>query len=287
MTLRSLSRTHPTSNVCGYFTSHYNYYVDESGGVLHKSTNVGRSDTEGTISEVPIEGDEALIRILGTINDSKVLSSLSFVIKKTDEPESLPTTHGPFGVASGSEFCIPWVNGYLDGFYGFAGSYIGGIGVYVKACGNEILKTGTFGGSGVEGYLPRKWCFELKGHHLKKITIYHGNQIYALRFATKEDGDRLYPFGGGNEGGTRKDKVLFDFGEEIHSISGTVGPSEEDKVRVTVITSISFVTNKRLHGPFGQERGTPFTVECEYGEFVGFYGICGYYIDSIGVLLSQ
>ncbi|PWA42620.1 Mannose-binding lectin [Artemisia annua] len=79
--------------------------------------------------------------------------------------------------------------------------------------------------------------------------------------------------------------VTFDYDEEISGISGTVGVSRGKYAGYTIISSLSFITNKRTHGPFGQARGTQFAVPWNKGSFAGFYGLAGYYIDGIGVYL--
>lgn len=82
-------------------------------------------------------------------------------------------------------------------------------------------------------------------------------------------------------------QVTFDWNEDIHAINGTIGLSMgQHYAGQTVISSISFVTNKKVHGPFGHPRGTPFTVPWEDCSFVGFYGLAGWYINSIGVYLK-
>lgn len=74
--------------------------------------------------------------------------------------------------------------------------------------------------------------------------------------------------------------------EEINAINGTIALSRGRTYAYTIISSISFLTNKKTHGPFGQVRGAPFTVQWDDGSFAGFYGRAGYYIDSIGVYLK-
>lgn len=81
-------------------------------------------------------------------------------------------------------------------------------------------------------------------------------------------------------------QVTLDWNEEIIAIYGTVALSRGPYAGYTIISSLAFVTNKKTHGPFGHARGTPFTVPWNDGSFAGFYGLCGYYIDSIGVSLK-
>ena len=78
---------------------------------------------------------------------------------------------------------------------------------------------------------------------------------------------------------------MFDDDEEIIDVNGTVGVSKGQYAGYTIISSLSFVTNKMIHGPFGEATDAPFSVPCEKGNFGGFYGLAGYYIDSIGVYM--
>lgn len=79
-------------------------------------------------------------------------------------------------------------------------------------------------------------------------------------------------------------QVNLAWDEDIIEISGTFGVSSGAYAQET-ISSLSFVTNKRSHGPFGCARGTHFSVPWQKGSFAGFYGIASYYIDGIGIYL--
>ncbi|CAH1433029.1 unnamed protein product [Lactuca virosa] len=176
--------------------------------------------------------------------------------------------------------------GSLVGFYGLAGYYIDAIGVYLKAY-EEIIRVGTWG-KNEPGTPQNVWSFQLeKKHHLKKITIDHGDLIYSLIFTT-QCGDSTHTtakFGGWN-GGETVSEVIFEADEEITGISGTSALSRGSVPDLPIISSISFITNKKTHGPFGNVRGTPFPVPWDGGSFVGFYGLAGYYLDCIGVYLK-
>lgn len=56
---------------------------------------------------------------------------------------------------------------------------------------------------------------------------------------------------------------------------------------LTVISSLSFVTNKKTSGPFGKERGAHFSVPWDSGSFAGFYGRAGLYMDGLGCYLKS
>ncbi|KAD7477746.1 hypothetical protein E3N88_00882 [Mikania micrantha] len=258
-------------------------FTCEHEGVLHTSSKAGGSAGGQTVSEVMLDSDEEIVGIKGSIGTQDgfaTISSLSFETNKK-------RTHGPFGGASTSVFSVPWDNGSLVGFYGSAGHYIDGIGVHVKPH-EKIMRVGTWGKSD-----PRSrrsvWSFQLEtNHHLKKITIDHGDLIYSLMFSTqyRRLTNTSNRFGGWN-GGDRVSEVTFDQNEEIIAINGTVALSRGDGDGQAVIASISFVTNKKSYGPFGNVRGRPFTLPWDDGSFAGFYGLCGWYIDSIGVYLKS
>ncbi|XP_023760164.1 mannose/glucose-specific lectin isoform X1 [Lactuca sativa] len=225
---------------------------------------------------------EEIVGIGGAIGNrggNPVISSLYFMTNKK--------THGPSGHATENVFYLPWDKGSLVGFYGLAGYYIDGIGVYLKAY-EEIVRVGTWGKTQRAG--PQNvWTFQLEeNHHLKKITIDHGDLIYSLMFTTQCGGltQTTEKFGGWN-GGETVSEVIFERHEEIIAISGTIALSRGSDAGLTIISSISFMTNKKTHGPFGNVRGKPFTVSWNIGSFVGFYGLAGYYIDSIGVYLKE
>ncbi|KAL4580715.1 hypothetical protein LXL04_016917 [Taraxacum kok-saghyz] len=77
------------------------------------------------------------------------------------------------------------------------------------------------------------------------------------------------------------DKDTFADDESLIGISGTVAVFGGN----TVITSLSFITNKMTHGPYGTIRGTSFSLTVTKGRFSGFHGNYGDYLDSFGVIL--
>ncbi|KAI3771159.1 hypothetical protein L6452_02317 [Arctium lappa] len=255
-------------------------FTSESKGVLYPSIKAGGWNGGDTVSKVMFEEDEEIIGINGTVGVTggyTIISSLSFITNKM--------THGPFGRATDTLFSVPWDKGNFGGFYGLAGYYIDAIGVYMKASSEEfeIARTGIWGTKSLGGP-QNQWSFQLeRNHHLKKITIDHGDLIYSLIFTTEYRGiEQPSEKAGGWNGGDQVSEVTFAWDEEINAISGTVGVSGG----YTIISSLSFITNKKTHGPYGRETGTPFRVPWDKGTFVGFYGLAGYYIDGIGVYLK-
>ncbi|XP_076897874.1 mannose/glucose-specific lectin-like [Bidens hawaiensis] len=260
-------------------------FTSQCGDMTRTSEKFGGWNGGENVSEITFEGNEEIKAISGTVALSRgtdagntIVSSISFVTNKR--------THGPFGNERGTSFLVPWEYGSFAGFYGLCGYYIDSIGVYVKAP-DEIMKIGTWGKS-IPAGPQNNWSFQFeRNYHLMKITIDHGDLIYSLMF-TSQCGDITHTsekFGGWN-GGEIVSEITFEGNEEIKVISGTVALSRGTDAGNTIISSVSFLTNKRTHGPFGNVRGTPFSVPWEYGSLAGFYGLCGYYIDSIGVYLK-
>ncbi|KAI3514821.1 hypothetical protein L1887_13553 [Cichorium endivia] len=147
-----------------------------------------------------------------------------------------------------------------------------------------FIRVGTWGRR--SGDPKNNWSFELKkSHNLVKITIDHGDHIiYSLMFTSESkgvlhDSDKF----GGWAGGETVSEVIFDGDEEINGINGTVGSRDG----FLIISSVSFKTNKRIYGPFGQATTTVFSLPWDKGTLVGFYGLAGYYIDRIGIYLKD
>jgi len=152
------------------------------------------------------ENDEEIIGINGTIGVTggyTIIASLSFITNKM--------THGPFGRATDNIFSVPWNKGNFGGFYGLAGYYIDAIGVYMKASSEEfeIARTGIWGTESPGGP-QNQWSFQLeRNHHLKKITIDHGDLIYSLMFTTEYRGlEQPSDKAGGWNGGDKVSEVM-------------------------------------------------------------------------------
>ncbi|KAL7586661.1 hypothetical protein Lser_V15G39372 [Lactuca serriola] len=243
-------------------------FTSEYEGVLHDSDKYGGLAGGETVSEVILESDEEINCINGTIGSRDgftIISSLSFQTNKR--------THGPFGRATETVFSIPWDKGLLVGFYGLSGYYIdSNIGIYVEPNVDEVVKVGTWGRI-LPGEPHNIWDLQLENNqHLQKITINHGDSINFLIFTTKY---RCLTHTKTTE--VRQwnlyetvSEVIFDYNEEINSISGTIGSSRNG---FRIIKSISIGTNKKTYGPYGNTRGEHFTVSFDDGSFAGLYGL--------------
>lgn len=67
--------------------------------------------------------------------------------------------------------------------------------------------------------------------------------------------------------------------ESVVEVRGTTGIYNYP---TPVVTSITFVTNKRTYGPYGNESGEKFSYSVKNGYILGFHGRQGQYVDAIG-----
>lgn len=76
--------------------------------------------------------------------------------------------------------------------------------------------------------------------------------------------------------------MIFDYPYEVLThISGFYGPLMY--MGPSIIRSLTFYTNKRVYGPFGDEQGTYFTTKVKEGKVVGIHGRKGLFLDALGV----
>lgn len=67
---------------------------------------------------------------------------------------------------------------------------------------------------------------------------------------------------------------------QVRGTTATVGG-------ITLVTSLTFVSNVRTYGPFGKENGSAFsTVVPANKAVVGFYARAGSALDAIGVYVA-
>lgn len=80
-------------------------------------------------------------------------------------------------------------------------------------------------------------------------------------------------------------QIRLDPSEFLIGVSGSTGPHN---TVLEAITSLTFVTNARSYGPFGNGRGTPFHIPIQSNDcIVGFFGRSGKFLDAIGVYTKR
>ena len=79
---------------------------------------------------------------------------------------------------------------------------------------------------------------------------------------------------------------MFDYPSEVLTqIAGYYG--QVIYMGPSVIKSLTFYTNKRMYGPFGDEQGIHFTAKMKEGRVVGIHGKRGLFLDSLGVHVAE
>ncbi|CAO2166590.1 unnamed protein product [Urochloa humidicola] len=117
---------------------------------------------------------------------------------------------------------------------------------------------------------------------VRQINLTRGLGISSMKVLYDRNGQAIWGDKRGTSGGSRPEKVVFDFPSEILThITGYFGSTMI--MGPTVIKSLTFHTTKKSHGPFGDEHGTFFSSCLTDGRIVGFHGRAGWYVDSIGV----
>ncbi|KAL7614990.1 probable serine/threonine-protein kinase PBL28 [Lactuca sativa] len=108
------------------------FTTEDFSGSLDSSQHYGKARRGITISKVDFDVDEEIIGIDGTVGEKMgmkstltLISSLCFITNKKRS--------GPFGPEVGTRFSVPWDLGSFAGFFGRAGLYIDGLGIYLKA----------------------------------------------------------------------------------------------------------------------------------------------------------
>ncbi|KAI7729332.1 hypothetical protein M8C21_025850 [Ambrosia artemisiifolia] len=124
---------------------------------------------------------------------------------------------------------------------------------------------------------------------IKQIRVRLGdmNVIYGLEFEyMKSDGESvLSPIHGGTDGNEIHLVNLDSNDEFLIGISGFYGPVKGFD-GLEAIVSISFHTNLRVHGPYGEERGAgyvSYSSTASSGKVVGFHGRKNGFLGAIGV----
>ncbi|KAJ6684827.1 JACALIN-RELATED LECTIN 3 [Salix purpurea] len=140
----------------------------------------------------------------------------------------------------------------------------------------QAVSYGPWGGNGGNIFDDRVYTGVREVH----LTRYGG--VVSIRACYDLNGQALWGSKNGGSGGIRVDKIAFDYPSEILThITGYYGSTILRGP--TVVKSLTFHTNKRKYGPFGDEQGISFSSGSNNGVIVGFHGRKGWFIDSIGV----
>lgn len=212
---------------------------------------------------------------------SSVIRSLTF--------ESNFQKYGPYGVQHGTYFSFSKPGSKIVGFHGRSGLYLDCIGTYISNLGTPAatlylispVSHGPWGGSGGTDFHDGIYT------GVRQIVLSRGAGIASIKVEYDRNGQSIW---GNRHGGTtnafKTDRILFDYPSEIlTSITGYYGTVL--LMGPTVIRSLTFHTNLRNYGPYGEEQGTFFPSKIVRGKIVGFHGRKGWCLDAIGVHMLE
>ncbi|CAN1824129.1 Jacalin-related lectin 3, partial [Linum perenne] len=238
--------------------------------------------------------------------------------------ESNRKKYGPFGIQQGTHFSVPVAGAKVVGFHGRSSWYLDSIGVHLthpfhqNSLDNWIKLRGfihDYNGSEVEtrtkeissrqqmdtGLVARTMKSKQVGPWggsggatfndgvytgVREIHLTRSKGVVSIWVCYDLNGNAVWGEQNGGTGGIRLDRIGFDYPSEILThITGYYGSTFSRGP--TIIRSITFHTNRRKYGPFGDEQGTCFTSGSNNGKIVGFHGRKGNFLDSIGVHVME
>lgn len=117
---------------------------------------------------------------------------------------------------------------------------------------------------------------------VRQVVIVHGTAIDSIQIEYDKKNASVWSEKHGGRGGYRTDKIKLDYPDEfLIAINGYYGKLSE--WGPAIVRSLTLKSNKRTYGPFGAEQGTCFSFPMSGVKIVGFYGMAGWFVDSIGV----
>ncbi|CAO2034563.1 unnamed protein product [Urochloa humidicola] len=139
----------------------------------------------------------------------------------------------------------------------------------------RLVRDGPVGGNGGKPFEP-----QYESRRLESIKVLSGEAVDSIEFSyIDRNGIKRTEGPWGAPTGLSTSKVDFAASEFVKEVTGTVAGN--------VVTSLNFVTNVNTYGPFGQVRGTPFSLPKQKdGKIVGFFVCAGKVIDGFGVLIA-
>ncbi|KAI3807295.1 hypothetical protein L1987_23221 [Smallanthus sonchifolius] len=240
----------------------------------NQSSVFGKPATSSLTRPICIDyPNEYLMSISGTYVEDGTVKSICF---KTNQ-----NLYGPFGSDSGSAFSHDVKAGeVIVGFHGRADAYVNAIGVYV------MPKSLAY-----KGKIMNELCFSMLRMTMPREAGPWGasggkSWDDGVFSAIKQDGKSVLSQIHGGTDGSKVELVNLDGeGEFLIGISGFFGPVEGYN-GLEAIASISFHTNNRIHGPYGEEKGAGyvyFSSTASPGKVVGFHGRNDCFLSAIGV----
>ncbi|XP_030472553.2 jacalin-related lectin 4-like [Syzygium oleosum] len=198
---------------------------------------------------------------------NSVIRSLTF--------ESNLRRHGPFGKEKGSFFSCALTCSKIIGFHGRSSIQLDALGVYFEPISDlHLLKSiGPFGGQG-----GSPWD-DGDSTGVRKIIVKGGSAIDSITVEYDKNGSVVQGPKHGGDGGHLTLEIKLNYPREyLTSFSGHTGSFSG----VIVVRSLTFQSNERTFGPFGEEVGKYFSFPSTGKKIVGFHGRSRFLVDSLG-----
>ncbi|XP_048128149.1 jacalin-related lectin 4-like isoform X1 [Rhodamnia argentea] len=243
------------------------FEYDDNGESLWSPTH-GHS-VNGDIHTVNLDYPREFLTSMSgyTRHDNSVIQSLTF--------ESNIRRHGPFGKEEGSFFSCALTCNKIIGFHGRSGIQLDALGVYSEPVSDlHLLRSiGPFGGQG-----GSPWD-DGESTGVRGIIVRAGVAIVSITVEYDKNGSVVLGPKRGEDGGHLAPEIKLDYPREyLTSFSGHSGIF----CGHIVVRSLTFQSNERTFGPFGEEIGKYFSFPSTGKKIVGFHGRCGSWIDSLG-----
>nr|GEW29535.1 RNA-directed DNA polymerase, eukaryota [Tanacetum cinerariifolium] len=175
----------------------------------------------------------------------------------------------------------------LNTTFSYLGTKVGGNMSRVQAWTEVVDKAGTVSVGPWGSKDGERWNFLLKGCKLTHITVVAKDCVYSIQFTYIVDKKSVKSkkYGGPAPQDATPHTIYIPDRKMLTGISGTVGPYPPQSDNM-VVTSLCFEVDTNNNGPYGTPSETPFSVLLTSGAFSGFFGYCGAYLESLGVIIS-
>ncbi|KAF8010112.1 hypothetical protein BT93_J0924 [Corymbia citriodora subsp. variegata] len=243
------------------------FEYDDNGESIWSSTH-GHSD-KGDILMVNLDyPHEFLTSVFGYMKgDNSVIQSLTF--------ESNIRRHGPFGKEEGRFFSCALACNKISGFHGRSSVQLDALGVYSEPISDlPLLKSiGPFGGQG-----GNQWD-DGDSMGVTKIIVKGGSAIDSITVEYNKNGSVVQGPKHGGDGGHLTLEIKLDYPQEyLTTFSGHTGSF----FGYNIVRSLTFQSNERTYGPFGEEVMKYFHFPPIGKKIIGFHGRSGLLLDSLG-----
>uniref|UniRef100_A0A0D9X9Z4 Jacalin-type lectin domain-containing protein n=1 Tax=Leersia perrieri TaxID=77586 RepID=A0A0D9X9Z4_9ORYZ len=141
-----------------------------------------------------------------------------------------------------------------------------------------VVRMGPCGGDG-----GGRRDMDMRGvERVVRVAVRHGDAVDAMSVLYERNGHEEWTDLWGGPGGTLSE-ICLQPGEYLTSVAGHYGRLDGDLV---VIRSLTFVSNMRSYGPFGEEDGVAFELPAAGGKILGFHARSGRRLDALGTYVK-